>query len=76
MLRGKFGKELSITIVSGNDFPTDLSGYDLVIHCGACMFTKRHVMTRVRQAVAQNVPITNYGIAIASLTGIIDKVVY
>ena len=76
MLRGKFGEELSITIVSGNDFPTDLSGYDLVIHCGACMFTKRHVMTRVRQAVAQNVPITNYGIAIASLTGIIDKVVY
>lgn len=76
MLRGKFGEELSITIVSGNDFPTDLFGYDLVIHCGACMFTKRHVMARVRQAVAQNVPITNYGIAIASLTGIIDKVVY
>ena len=76
MLRGKFGEELSITVVSGNDFPSDLSGYDLVIHCGACMFTKRHVMARVRQAVAQNVPITNYGIAIASLTGILDKVVY
>ena len=76
MLRGKFGEELSITVVSGNDFPLDLSGYDLVIHCGACMFTKRHVMARVRQAVAQNVPITNYGIAIASLTGILDKVVY
>ena len=76
MLRGKFGEELSITVVSGNDFPLDLSGYDLVIHCGACMFTKRHVMARVRQAVAQNVPITNYGIAMASLTGILDKVVY
>ena len=76
MLRGKFGEELSITVVSGNDFPSDLSGYDLVIHCGACMFTKRHVMARVRQAVAQNVPITNYGIAIATLTGILDKVVY
>ncbi len=76
MLRNKFGEELSVTVVSGNDFPNDLSSYDLVIHCGACMFTKRHVMARVRQAVAQNVPITNYGIAIATLTGIIDKVVY
>ena len=76
MLRNKFGEELSVTVVSGNDFPDDLSSYDLVIHCGACMFTKRHVMARVRQAVAQNVPITNYGIAIATLTGIIDKVVY
>lgn len=76
MLRNKFGEELSITVISGNDFPDDLSSYDLVIHCGACMFTKRHVMARVRQAVAQNVPITNYGIAIATLTGIIDKVVY
>ena len=76
MLRNKFGEELSVTVISGNDFPDDLSSYDLVIHCGACMFTKRHVMTRVRQAVAQNVPITNYGIAIATLTGIIDKVVY
>ena len=76
MLRKKFGNELSITIVSGNDFPDDLTGYDLVIHCGACMFTKRHVMARVRQAVSQGVPITNYGIAIAALTGILGKVVY
>ena len=76
MLRNKFGDGLSITVVSGNDFPEELSPYDLVIHCGACMFTKRHVMARVRQAVAQNVPITNYGIAIAALTGIINKVVY
>ena len=76
MLRNKFGEGLSVTIVSGNDFPDDLSGFDLVIHCGACMFTKSHVMSRVRQAIEQNVPITNYGIAIAALTGIMDKVVY
>lgn len=76
MLRNRFGDDLSVTVVSGNDFPEDLSPYDLVIHCGACMFTKRHVMARVRRAVAQNVPITNYGIAIAALTGVIDKVVY
>ena len=54
----------------------NLAGYDLVIHCGACMFTRRHVMARVRQAVEQGVPITNYGIAIAALMGIVDRVVY
>ncbi len=74
MLRNKFGEELQIDIVSGNDFPDDLSSYDLIIHCGACMFTRRHVMSRVRRAKAQNVPITNYGIAIAALTGILSKV--
>ena len=76
MLRKKFGNDLSITVVSGNDFPDNLKEYDLVIHCGACMFTKRHVMARVNQAMEQGVPITNYGIAIATLSGIIDKVVY
>lgn len=75
LLHAKFGEELSITVVSGNDFPENLAGYDLVIHCGACMFTRRHVMARVRQAVEQGVPITNYGIAIAALMGIVDRVV-
>lgn len=74
MLRKKFGDELQIDIVSGNDFPEDLSQYDLVIHCGACMFTRRHVLSRVRRAKAQNIPITNYGIAIAALTDILNKV--
>ena len=74
MLRNKFGEELQIDIVSGNDFPEDLSSSDLIIHCGACMFTRRHVLSRVRRANAQNVPITNYGIAIAALTGILNKV--
>ena len=74
MLRKKFGEELEITVVSGNDFPEDLTPYDLIIHCGACMFTRRHVLSRVRRAKAQNIPITNYGIAIAALTGIFDKI--
>ena len=74
MLRKKFGEELQIDIVSGNDFPEDLSQYDLVIHCGACMFTRRHVLSRVRRAKAQDIPITNYGIAIAALTDILNKV--
>lgn len=74
LLRNRIGEELQIDIVGGNDFPTDLSQYDLVIHCGACMFNRRHVMSRVAQAKAQNIAITNYGIALATLTGIIDKV--
>ena len=67
MLRNRIGEELQIDIVGGNDFPEDLSQYDLVIHCGSCMFNRRHVMSRVAQAKAQNVAITNYGIAILHL---------
>ncbi len=74
MLRKRFGDALSVEVVSGNDFPDDLSPYDIIIHCGACMFTRRHVLSRVRKAKAQNIPITNYGIAIAVLTGIFDKI--
>ena len=76
LLRRRFGESITIDIVSGNDFPEDLSGYNLVIHCGACMFNRRTVMSRVRQARTQGVPITNYGIAIAMLSGIIDKVAF
>ena len=75
LLRSKLGEELQIDVVGGNDFPTDLSGYDIVIHCGACMFNRRTVLSRVRQAKLQGVPITNYGIAIAALNGILEKIV-
>ena len=74
LLRKKAGEGLTIDFVRGNDFPENLSPYDLVIHCGACMFGRRHVLSRVRQAQGQNVPICNYGIVIAALTGILDKV--
>ena len=74
MLRKKIGENLHIDVVGGNDFPEDLTPYDLIIHCGACMFTRRHVLNRLRQAKMQGVPMTNYGIAIAALTGILDKV--
>ena len=74
LLRSKLGEGLQI-VVGGNDFPNDLAEYDIVIHCGACMFNRRTVLSRVRQAKAQGVPITNYGIAIAALNGILDKVV-
>ena len=76
LLRRKLGEELKIDIVGGADFPADLTPYDLVIHCGACMFNRRHVMSRVVRAIEQGVAITNYGIAIAALTGILDRVKY
>ena len=75
LLRSKLGDGLQIDVVGGNDFPDDLASYDIVIHCGACMFNRRTVLSRVRRAKAQGVPITNYGIAIAALSGILDRVV-
>lgn len=74
MLRKKYGEHLQITIVSGSDFPQDLSEYQLIIHCGACMFNRKHVLTRVKQAEQQGVPITNYGVVLAKLTGILDQI--
>lgn len=75
LLRNRFGDSLHIDVVSGNDYPDDLSGYDLIIHCGACMFTRRHVLNRLRRARSCSVPVTNYGIAIAELNGILHKIV-
>jgi hypothetical protein len=68
------GEGLAIDIVGGADFPEDLTPYDLIIHCGACMFNRRHVMSRVARAKGANVPITNYGVAIAALMGILNKI--
>ncbi len=61
-------------VVSGMDFPKDLSGYRLVIQCGACMFNRKYVMARVEQVKEQQVAMTNYGVAIAYLNGILDQV--
>ena len=76
LLRKKFGPDIQITNVSGSDFPAldDLKEYDLVIHCGACMFNRRHVLSRIAEAQAAGVPITNYGIVLAKLSGILDKI--
>lgn len=76
LLRKKIGESLQIETVSGSDFPKDLSGYDLIIHCGACMFNRKHVLNRLEQAASQQVPMTNYGIVLAHLLGIADKIVY
>lgn len=76
LLRKRTGERLQIDIVSGNDFPEDLSPYNLIIHCGACMFNRKYVLSRIEQARAQQVPMTNYGVAIAHLNGILNKIVY
>lgn len=76
MLRRRFGDALEIDIVNGMNFPEDLSAYDLIIHCGSCMFNRKYTMNRVQLAREKQVPITNYGVAIAALTGILDKITY
>ena len=74
ILRKRFGESLQIDIVGGADYPEDLTPYDLVIHCGACMFNRKHVLSRVERARKQGVAITNYGVILAALTGILDRV--
>lgn len=66
---------LTIDIAAGNDFPEDLTPYDLIIHCGACMATRTRVMARTRKALLSGVPITNYGIALAKLQGMLERIV-
>lgn len=65
---------LIIDIAAGNDFPEDLSPYSLVIHCGACVANARLVRSRIRKALLAGVPITNYGIALAALNGILSRI--
>ncbi|WP_313559213.1 [FeFe] hydrogenase H-cluster maturation GTPase HydF [Ruminiclostridium cellobioparum] len=74
LLRKKAGEGLTVDIVSGTDFPRDLSKYSLVIQCGCCMFNRKYVLTRIAMAQEQNVPICNYGIAIAKINDILDKI--
>ena len=74
LLRKRFGAKLQVDVVSGTDFPENLSAYDLIIQCGGCMFNRQFIMTRIEKARAEAVPMTNYGITIAYLTGILDKI--
>lgn len=76
LLRNRIGEKLQIDIVAGTDFPHDLSPYALIIHCGACMFNRKYVLSRIERARRQNVPMTNYGVALAQLTGILDRIAY
>jgi [FeFe] hydrogenase H-cluster maturation GTPase HydF len=73
-LQEKVGGKLDITICAGSGFPEDLSEYKLVVHCGACMFNRQQFMSRIKNANIQELPITNFGIAIAHINGILDRV--
>ncbi len=66
-------KQLQIELSSGTEFPEDLSDYKLIIHCGGCMLNEREMKYRLKCAKDQDVPITNYGIAIAYMKGILRR---
>lgn len=74
MLRARVGQGLTVDVVSGTDFPADLTPYSLVIQCGACMFNRKYVMSRIDRAKGQGVPMSNYGVVIAWLSGILDQI--
>ena len=74
LLKNKTGKDLIIEHFSGHDFP-DISGYKLIIHCGACMTNRREILSRILKADKAGVPITNYGITISYCLGILDRAV-
>lgn len=67
--------DLDMTFTSGGAFPKDVSEYDLIIHCGACMLTRREVLRRIDVAVVQGTPIVNYGVLIAGLHGILERAI-
>lgn len=73
LLKKTTGKELNIKLTSGREFPEDLSGVALVIHCGGCMLNEREMTFRRKTAEDQNVPFTNYGIALAMMNGILKR---
>lgn len=72
-LEKKVGGKLDIEVVVGKDFPVDLSPYKLILQCGGCVVTRRHMLTRLAQAKRQNVPMTNYGVAISHLQGVLNR---
>lgn len=72
-LAQKVGGELDIEVVVGKDFPVDLTPYKLILQCGGCVVTRRHMLTRLAQAKRQNVPMTNYGVAISHLQGVLER---
>ena len=74
-LKKKGHADLQLEFTSGGAFPKDVSGYDLIIHCGACMLTRREVLRRIDCAVVQGTPIVNYGVLIASLHGILERAI-
>ena len=74
LIKKRIGGDITVDVAAGKDFPEDLSGYDLILQCGGCMVNRRQIQGRIHEAEKQGVPITNYGIAIAYINGILEKV--
>ena len=74
-IREYTGVDFEFRFTSGLEFPKDLSEFDLIIHCGACMLGETEVMSRYQKAKDQGIPMTNYGIAIGKMKGILDRVI-
>ncbi len=72
-LREYTGKQLSFEFCSGTEFPEELSAYAMVLHCGGCMLNEREIRYRMKCARDQGVPMTNYGVAIAHIHGILKR---
>ena len=74
LLRQRYGVDISIDHVQGLDFPEDLSSYQLIIHCGSCMLNRAQFLARQAEAHTAGVPMTNYGLALAYLTGTLERI--
>ena len=74
MLRRRAGPGLTVDVTAGKDFPENLKEYDLIIQCGGCMFNRKYVCSRIEKAKNAGVPMTNYGVTIAYIKGILDRV--
>jgi len=74
LLRKTTGREFRFEFMQGHDFPENIANYAMIIHCGACMITDAEMRSRIKLAAAHDIPITNYGMAIAKLTGILERV--
>jgi hypothetical protein len=72
-LRQYSGGAMAVDVVAEPDLPEDLTPYDVVIHCGACMLTRKHMLSRLARAERQGVPMTNYGVAISLLQGVLGR---
>ena len=74
LLSRKTGKKLEFAFASGHDYPADLAGYRLIVHCGSCMLNRKETLWRIRTAQAANIPIVNYGMTISYCQGVLERV--
>lgn len=74
-LEEKAGGRLDFEVRTGNDFPSDLTSYKMILHCGSCAFNRKQLMARLTRSEAQQVPITNYGIALAHMNGMLERAI-